>query len=58
VLQKSYVLPFTSLRALAAASTQNVLDFTTEHNQAWFTNHTALEPSGICNLEPLTLFRL
>lgn len=58
VLQTSYLLPFISLYTVAAASIQIVLDFTTEHTQVWFTNCTALEPSGICSLEPLILSSL
>lgn len=56
VWQTSYLVPFISLCTLAAAaSIQIVLDFTTEQTQVWFTNYTALEPSGVCSLEPVIL---
>ena len=46
VLQTSYLLPFICLCAVAAASIQIVLDFTTEHAQAWFTNYMPLNHLG------------
>lgn len=58
VLQTSYLLPFISLCSVAAASIQIVFDFTTEHTQVCFKNYTALEPFGVCSLEPLIIFIL
>lgn len=56
VLQTGYLLPFIGLCTVAATNIQTVLDFTTENTQVWFTYSTALEPSGVFSLEPLTLF--